>query len=135
MAPAYFIYLLKAYCFQPIPTPTENGHAGTRGFSKFYVVFDPYFPFLTYLCRSTSLCECQPVFFGKLCKTGRHGCSGVCHFFGTVCIHGTDSTATVSSVPIYERSLSCLLGSQLLGALCWRRSRFDYRWKEARMGS
>jgi hypothetical protein len=28
MAPAYFVYLLKAYCFQPIPVPVENGHVG-----------------------------------------------------------------------------------------------------------
>ncbi|KAG2178076.1 hypothetical protein INT43_003329 [Umbelopsis isabellina] len=28
MAPAYFVYLLKVYCFQPITSPTENGHAG-----------------------------------------------------------------------------------------------------------
>lgn len=27
MAPAYFVYLLKVYCFQPITSPTENGHA------------------------------------------------------------------------------------------------------------
>ncbi|CAO3669641.1 unnamed protein product [Umbelopsis ramanniana] len=34
MAPAYFIYLLKAYCFQPIPTPTENGHADRQAYAN-----------------------------------------------------------------------------------------------------
>ncbi|CAM0141525.1 unnamed protein product [Umbelopsis sp. WA50703] len=31
MAPAYFVYLLKVYCFQPIASPTENGHADGAG--------------------------------------------------------------------------------------------------------
>ncbi|KAI9288125.1 glycosyltransferase family 57 protein [Umbelopsis sp. AD052] len=34
MAPAYFVYLLKAYCFQPIPTPTENGHADRQAYAN-----------------------------------------------------------------------------------------------------
>jgi hypothetical protein len=45
MAPAYFIYLLKAYCFQPIPTPTENGHAGTKGLANTMGFLIHTFPF------------------------------------------------------------------------------------------
>jgi hypothetical protein len=91
LQPAYFVYLLRAYCM----TPT-GAHLQT-------------------ITRSLSLSPFRITVVWQFRVVGPRSSSGFCCLLWTICAHGSNSSSSISFIPIHTRIESRLLGSECMG--------------------